>query len=245
MNWKTLKRHPFNVVPNADDKEIAELRQSIEDNGYDAKYPIWIFQGPDDSEPMVIDGMQRLAICSEIDEHPLVREFNGSNSDAIQFILKSIKRRNLNAGQRAAVFQELNVEMIKAQEVEARMRMESGMSDPSPLMGQGGKTADVFSKEAGVGRGTFEQVKSIKSYSPELYEKVKSGNISSQAAYRQVQTKKATKDQRIKIDAKSIIQRRLNEAVRTYAPEFLKIVVSDLLEKGETNIKFKIIIDND
>ena len=71
---------------------------------------------------MIIDGAQRHAICVSNDIEPLVREFIGSSSDAIQFILKSIKRRNLTAGQRAVVFNELSTQMQAEIEFEARQR---------------------------------------------------------------------------------------------------------------------------
>ena len=244
MNWTTLKRHPFNVVPDQDEKDASELKLSLETKGYDAKYPIWVYQGPEDSEMMVIDGMQRLTACKELNIQPLVREFIGTEVEAADFILKSVRRRNLNAGQRASVVLELS-ELVNRLIEAARKRMEDRSLDgTSADIGQGMETSIELGSMAGVGKTTMKEMQTVKRYSPELYNHVKQGKMSANAAFRQVKDQQSSKEQRIKINAKTIIQRRLNEAVRLQAPEFLKMVVEDLMTKGETNIKFKIVIDD-
>ena len=246
MNWTTLKRHPFNVVPDQNDKDASELKISLETKGYDAKYPIWVYQGPEDSEMMVIDGMQRLTACKELNIQPLVREFIGTEVEAADFILKSIRRRDLTAGQKASVVLDLTM-LVERLVIEAKERQEElGRlhGDPSDDIVLRGTTSDLLSGKAGVGSTTMKEMQTVKRYSPELYDHVRQGKMSANAAFRQVKDQQSSKEQRIKINAKTIIQRRLNEAVRLQAPEFLKMVVEDLMTKGETNIKFKIVIDD-
>ena len=253
MNWKTLKRHKYNTVPNCDDKEFEELKQSIADNGYDYKYPIYIYQGPSDKELFVIDGMQRLtaciALCEEgLDIQPLVREFKGTDEDAIQFIIKSIKRRNLNAGQRSATYQELNEKLIKVRERDAKKSQTSGLNIGTDSRGPDimptGRTDEFFAGQAGVSKQTYQHTKAIKKYSEDLFKKVKDGSISANAAYRHVQEQSASEDKQYKINANKITNKLINEAAQKYGPQIRNIVEDDLRAKGNTNIKLKIVIDD-
>ncbi|MDH5410004.1 MAG: hypothetical protein OEY16_01340, partial [Alphaproteobacteria bacterium] len=92
-----MKKHPFNIYPEAKPEDYAEIREDIRANGFDRKFPVIIY---DDA---ILDGWNRQKACDELGIPPIYSEFRGSDIDAIEFMARSNKRRNLNSGQKATV----------------------------------------------------------------------------------------------------------------------------------------------
>jgi hypothetical protein len=206
LNFEELKPHKLNTFPAMSEVEYQELKQSILAFGYDDSFPIIVYEGYGDTEPGVIDGANRLRACIELDEVPLLQKFHGTTADAVEFILRTNKRRNLTAGQKAAVIldmqdvvDEINgngkasqlkgVSNLKNQEVNESAESLGGVaSDPTD---DSGRSSVILGEMAGAGATTVKEMKAIKKNSQELYDAVKDGSLSSKAVYKQIKETEA------------------------------------------------------
>ena len=73
------------------------LKSDIERNGYDNSQPIYIFDG------FILDGWNRYKACQELDVTPVIKEFHGNEIAALEFVMRTNKRRNLTSSQWAAI----------------------------------------------------------------------------------------------------------------------------------------------
>ena len=90
---RKLEKHPFNIFPEMTAEEREEVRSDIQMHGYDERYPVILYQDK------VLDGWNRQQICEELCVLPKYEEFNGSDLEAMDFIWRSNKRRNLTSSQ--------------------------------------------------------------------------------------------------------------------------------------------------
>lgn len=226
-DWKELKPHKLNQFPAMQDWEFQELKKSI-NKGFDERMPIIVYI-EENGNKGIIDGANRHRACLETNTIPLIRDFYGSYQKAVDFILKSNVRRNLSAGQKAAVVLDMD-EVINELVEAASIRMNSGVkaeSDPGAVLHQGQnepRTAKVVADMAGVGARTVNQAKKIKEVDPELYEYVKSGNISADSAYNQI------KDKVISADRDLDIQRRAKQLLKSSVAQALENQKDELYE---------------
>lgn len=92
-----MNKHRFNIFPEMQSDDFARLRDDIKTNGYDRKYPIFTYQGE------ILDGWNRKRACEELGITPCYEVFVGTDLQAIEFVMRTNKRRNLNSGQWAAM----------------------------------------------------------------------------------------------------------------------------------------------
>lgn len=92
-----MKRHKFNIFPEAKAEDYSRLLDDIKQNGFDAKQPVTIYQGD------ILDGWNRQRACDELGIKPTYTTFDGTDADAIAFVMRTNKRRNLNSGQWACI----------------------------------------------------------------------------------------------------------------------------------------------
>lgn len=94
--------------------DYSRLKSDIQLNGFDSKNPIYTYQGD------ILDGWNRFNACKELGVIPTYAEFIGSDTDAISFVMRTNKRRNLNSSQWAVI-------AVEAEELVAviRERVES------------------------------------------------------------------------------------------------------------------------
>lgn len=223
-DWRELKPHKLNVFPPMQDWEFDELKMSILKNGYDSRQPIKVYVK--DEVPLgIIDGANRHRACLELNIIPYISHFYGSESEAMEYILKTNVRRNLNAGQKAAV-------VLDMKDVVKKIRKEASESRASNLPNSKNKkkvtrvrTAESISKIANVSERTVAQAIKIKKVDPELYEAVKEGKISAKSAYNQIQEKltKFDTDLNTQKRARKKIDSGIQRALDVKKEEFLKI----------------------
>ncbi len=181
---KTLpefKKHKFNVFPEMQPEEFDRLRTDIFMNGYDPKQPVWIYQGA------IIDGWNRYQVCKALGIVPPFQEFKGSTLEAVQFIVRTNNRRDLNSSQRAAIAVEAE-DLIAALKREARERqlstLKQGSETPSPVVQliaqrengpEQNKVRTQLAETFGTNRQYVSDAANIKAEDPEAFKAIKSG----------------------------------------------------------------------
>jgi ParB-like chromosome segregation protein Spo0J len=198
-----MKRHKFNIYPDAKPEDFNELVESIKANGFSKQFPITTYQGE------ILDGWHRWKACDQLGITPVIEKFTGSDMDAINFVLLTNRRRNLNSGQRACIAVEAT-EIIDAiaETVEAERRakqaetlaathaIKKSENEPELIKKDEAvldkklsetkdehaektatKTAEIF----GTNRTYVNQAAKVKA-APEIFEKVKSGKMTMQDA---------------------------------------------------------------
>ncbi len=188
-----MKKHKFNIFPEAKPEDFKRLRDDIDANGYDAKQPITMYEGD------VLDGWNRHLACKELKVTPASCEFRGDDSEAIAFVMRSNKRRNMNSGQWATVAVEADAIMeaiAKAVERERKEKQKanaanqhtppSGKKLPEPKKPDESKAATKAAELFNTNRTYVNQAAKIKAQAPEVFEKVKAGKMTMQDASRVV-----------------------------------------------------------
>jgi hypothetical protein len=118
-----MEKHRFNIFPEMSEEEYEKLKADLVANGYDSSQPIYIFEGA------ILDGWNRYRACDELGIGYAKEIFTGTPIEAINFVMRTNTRRNLNSGQRAALATEA-VEIIEflAEVIETSRRQKQAES---------------------------------------------------------------------------------------------------------------------
>jgi len=92
-----MKKHKYNIFPEAKAEDFTRLIDDIRTNGFDKKQPVTIYEGE------VLDGWNRTKACQELGIKPPTVMFTGTDTEAIAFVMRTNKRRNLSSGQWACI----------------------------------------------------------------------------------------------------------------------------------------------
>ena len=246
LNWREYKPHVLNQFPPMQDDEFNELKESLE-KGFDETMPIIIYKGEGDTVPGIIDGANRHRACLETGTVPLFKEFYGSYDKAMAYILRTNVRRNLTAGQKAAVV--LDMDHIVNRLVEEASKNQGVRNDltSGPQGPNVGRTSSNLAQMAGVGANTMKFSQKVKQHDPQLYGYVKSGQISAKAAYNQIQDRIADGDKHLAMQrrAKSILKNAIQEAINESKDELYEAILDELNslnEDQQLNFKLKITV---
>lgn len=189
-----MKRHKFNIFPEAKTEDYERLKQDIEANGYDSSQPIILYQGD------ILDGWNRQKACNELKEKPTYETFQGTDEEAILYMMRTNKRRNLNSGQWACIAVEAEdlIEAIRKEvarkasdkrssagagncnavkSIELKQK-QSGQKIVPTVSGKiedktAHKTAELFNTN----RTYVNQANKLKEQAPEVFEAVKAGTM--------------------------------------------------------------------
>ena len=169
--------HPAAALfPMLSDAELRELADDIETNGQID--PIVIY------ESKILDGRNRYAACELVGVEPKFEFANGNIGSPIQFVIsKNLHRRQLTVSQRAAIGAEL-LPMLQEEQSQAKdlARGQNGRFQPAAEGSASGDSAEAAGKLLGVSGSTVERAASVKRDNPEIFEKVKRGEITVNAA---------------------------------------------------------------
>ena len=183
-----MNRHKFNIFPEAKPDDYARLIDDIQTNGYDVDQPVIVYQGA------ILDGWNRNKACVELSIKPSIRVFDGSDIEAIQLVMRTNKRRNLNSGQWATIAVEAEDIMgAIAEQVEKDRREKQAATQSEPVQQKivtqpanrnvtDTKAAEIFQTN----RTYINQATKIKKASPEVFAKVKAGTMTMQDANKAV-----------------------------------------------------------
>lgn len=190
-----MKRHKFNIFPEAKQEDYERLRQDIADNGFDSSQPIVIYQGD------ILDGWNRQKACDELNVRATYETFKGSDEEAIAFMMRTNKRRNLNSGQWSCIAVEAeelvnaireDAERLRRKKISEARKAESVANKESPQSKP--KTGKFFSQSHGkikeqsrtshktaelfnTNRTYVNQATKLKTQAPEVFEQVKAGKM--------------------------------------------------------------------
>lgn len=164
-----MNKHRFNIFPEMQDEDYNRLKSDIKRNGYDLKYPIFLYE--DD----IIDGWNRQRACTELGIQPIYKDFNGSNVEAIEFVMRTNKRRNLNSTQWACIAVEAE-DLIEKLKVVANMNQTLGKKLPNPTASPDeNKTATKLADVFNTNRTYINDAAKMKKEDPIRFEQLKSG----------------------------------------------------------------------
>jgi len=181
-----MNRHKFNIFPEAKPDDYARLIDDIQTNGYDVDQPVIVYQGA------ILDGWNRNKACVELMITPSIRVFDGSDIEAIQLVMRTNKRRNLNSGQWATIAVEAEdimgaiAEQAKTQQGKRTdLTLDKKLSNV-PKSEHAEKTATKAAEIFQTNRTYINQATKIKKASPEVFAKVKAGTMTMQDANKAV-----------------------------------------------------------
>lgn len=180
---RQVNKHKFNIFPEAKQEDYQRLLEDIRANGFDASQPITVYEGA------ILDGWNRQRACDELNVTPVYTTFSGSAADAIAFVMRTNKRRNLNSGQWATIAVEAE-DIMAAIKADAEKRKKAGKPDLRQKIAEGSpdmrKTAHEAAELFNTNRTYVNQAAKIKAAAPDVFEKVKAGQMTMQDANRVV-----------------------------------------------------------
>lgn len=157
------------------DKEFESLKQDILINGL--REPIYLHSGK------IIDGRNRYKACIELGIEPAFRNYEGNESDLIDFVISlNLHRRHLNSSQKAC----LSVEILPDLEAKTKENLSKKMSairkgeDYTELPEL--NSSEIASKIFGVSERYIFEAKKLYKDSKQLFQEVKDGNLTLQQA---------------------------------------------------------------
>ena len=186
---KELKKHAFNIFPSAGKEDFDRLVDDITTNGYDSGFPIIMYQGA------ILDGWNRYSACKQIGVDAKFIEFEGTDSEAISYTMRTNKRRNLSSSQWAAVSaqaEDILQAISDAVEVERRAKQAESLAKSHEIGSFGNgvsgnklpdtqtyqhetKTATKVAEVFNTNSTYVKEAKKLKKDNPVVFEQVLSG----------------------------------------------------------------------
>ena len=185
-----MKKHALNIFPEANEEDFNRLLEDIRNNGFDQSQPVIVYDGA------ILDGWNRYRACQAIGISPAIKTFDGDQSAALQLVMRTNKRRNLNKGQWATIAIEAE-DVLKALADDAAKNVGGRPSATNEKPQQkivavssnrnvtDTKAAELFNTN----RTYINQAAKVKENAPEAFEKVKAGKMTLQDAMKEVARK--------------------------------------------------------
>lgn len=181
MSWKQYCREEnwhdaAKLFPMLPEEELSELADDIGKHGL--QNPIVLF------DDKVLDGRNRLLACRLAEVEPQFHQWEANGSSPVAWVISlNLKRRHLTATQKAVVaFEALPLFEAEAKD---RQKLSEGRGRKKEAEKGTQKVAEVFgeareqaAKSTGANRQYVADVKRIADKTPELVEKMKSGELS-------------------------------------------------------------------
>lgn len=199
-----MKKHKLNCYPEMTEIEFDKLKESMVKNGFDKTFPIIVYQ------EAILDGYNRYRAAIITSTEPVFKHFEGSDYEAIQFVVRSNMRRNLTASQLACVAV-LNDEIFKIIQDETekirREKISENNGRKSTTTQQIGESSDKKSHDTessqklaevfGTNRTDVQIMSKLKTENKKLFDEVREG--------------KKTKSEAIKEQKKEVVKKKEDE----------------------------------
>ena len=227
------EKHKYNIFPEMQSDDYNRLRDDIRANGYDEKQPIYLYNGA------VLDGWNRYTACTQLGIQPTYKEFEGNYIEAINFVMRTNKRRNLNSTQWACIAVEADdiIEVLKEEtEKERRAKqaetqsvtMKQDLSDNKLThRSEPERVTTKLATTFNTNRTYVSQAQKLKETAPEKYEQAKRGEKTFTEIAKEEKTAKLAEKKAEYIEsAKAIIEVK---------PEIKQMDCVDFLNEFEDN----------
>jgi N6-adenosine-specific RNA methylase IME4 len=233
-----MQRHKFNIFPEMQPEDYIRLKNDMAKNGYDSTMPIMIYHGD------IIDGWNRFKACCELGIEPVTAEYKGSDADAIEYIMRTNKRRNLNSSQWACIAAEAD-EMLRAigeavdaeklrkqkenaanQHTAEKLPCDNKLTQPTKAIEPQKQPERVTQKAAetfNTNRTYISEAIKLKEERPEVFEQVKNG----EKTITEVKKEQKEEKKRQELDVKNAKIMKVIESGKLEHVEEFEIVLAD------------------
>jgi hypothetical protein len=195
-NLKVYPKHRLNIFPRMNEEDFARLISDIKTNGFDPTQPIYLY------ENAILDGWNRDQACQELGITPKYEDFLGNDLDALKFVMRTNKRRNITSSQWAAIAVEstdliAQIQQSVEKERREKQKITKKMSDEERMsvnnltnMNNAKRTTSVIAElVGGTNRQYVHDISGIKAQDAELFTQVKDGEISVGEAKKRLKNK--------------------------------------------------------
>ena len=173
-----MKKHKLNFYPEINGEAFDELKADIGRNGFDPARPVIIYQGE------ILDGWNRQRACDDLGIRPAYQAFFGDDSAALEFVISTNNRRDLNKGQRGVLAGKAEdlMRMIAADAKERQKRkpVESVTQKIVEVPRSEKETSHKLGEVFGVNRTYVNQGRKLVEQAPEIAAKVEAGTMTMQ-----------------------------------------------------------------
>jgi hypothetical protein len=182
----SIVAHPATVLfPMMGEAELRDLADDIAAHGL--QHPIVMHEG------MVLDGRNRMRACEMVDRPVDLIQWEPNGASPVEWVISTnLHRRHLTTSQRGAIAVEA-LPMLEAERQEhslANLRRGSDLPmrsfDPIGKTGEGRSTS-IVAAQLGVSPATVKRAKQLHEQAPEIFEKVKAGEVTVTAGLTQAQ----------------------------------------------------------
>lgn len=189
-----VKEEFKNLIPALSAEEYAQLEANILEEGI--REPIITWNG------FIIDGHNRFSIAKRFDLEYKTTSKHFSSEESVKewMILNQFGRRNLSNYQRSVLALELEEVFSKKAKDNLKLSQGKGKQKSADLKVKPIETRNELSKVASVSHDTISKVKKIQEKAPqEIKEKLATGEVSINAAYKEIkkEEKKEERDKKI------------------------------------------------
>lgn len=168
------------IKPMAPEQREA-LKQSIQENGQHE--PIDLFQDK------VLEGNTRQSICLEIGKEPKYKQFEGTEKQALAYVMdKNIHRRHMSLSVRACYAALYHVQNTMSYEERGQLskaaRWGGKKKQEKANRDYGQRTIDLSSRKFGISGASGAKAVAIKNNAKDLFDRVLNGGMELEEAYR-------------------------------------------------------------
>lgn len=170
-----MQRHKYNIFPPMNDDEYAILKADISKNGYDQDQPVIVYDGA------ILDGWNRYRAACELGVPYAERDFDGTPVQAIEYVMRTNKRRNLTSSQWACIAVEAD-EIVTEIKRAAKERQIANLrkGEDFPVMEKIPEREKETSSQTianifNTNEKYVRDAERLKAEKPEVFERVKSG----------------------------------------------------------------------
>lgn len=177
-------------------EDYSRLKNDIQQYGYDNTQPIILYQNE------ILDGWNRQKVCDELNIKPNYKDFDGNDFDAINFVMRTNKRRNLTSSQWACIAVESDeiITILKEQTEKQRREKQAEtlketyekcnfgvcVNKLTETKKQPERVTQKLAETFNTNRSYVSEAKKLKERKTDFFEQVKSGEKTLTEALREV-----------------------------------------------------------
>lgn len=184
------------------EEDYQRLKNGIDVNDYDARNPIWFYEGA------ILDGWNRERACKELGIEPVYDEFIGTDMEAIGFVMRTNNRRDLTSSQRACIAVEAE-DIVNVLKKEAKERMSEGGKGKQLIatLPTDAKVAEIFNTN----RTYYNDARKLR---PEVFKDVKAGIKTITEAKREERQQEKQERQQRASDINDLVKQNIVDIAR-------------------------------